>query len=47
MLAITGLISLLVAARLWGLEAQELSIAWGLYGALALVRAALAVFGGG
>ena len=43
MLAITGLISLLVSARLWGLEAQELSIAWGLYGALALVRASLAI----
>ena len=46
MLAAAGLISLVVATRLWSLEAQELSVAWGLYGALALFRAALTAAGG-
>jgi hypothetical protein len=46
MLAIAGLVSLLVAVWLWRLEAQELSIAWGLYGVLALIRAGLTIFGG-
>jgi hypothetical protein len=45
MLAIAGFISLMVALWLWWLEAQELSIAWGLYGALALIRAGLLIFG--
>ena len=45
MLAIAGLGSLLAAVWLWWLEAEELSIACGLYGALALFRAGLAIFG--
>ena len=46
MLGASGTLSMLIAARLWGLDAQELSIAWGLYSALALVWAGLVAVGG-
>ncbi len=45
MLAVVGVVSFFVAARLWIVDAQELSVAWALYGSFALFRSALALAG--